>query len=190
LRDEDDEDDHPKERRPRPTLPAEDRPSGIVTVADLASQLTPERLRWLARRRALGLDFRHLSTITDKWGYIRQGYMEHMPDIMAAARKNRRGWIAPYFYDWATYFSPIEEVAWHAIRGHYGIPLYPQFPLFNFFVDFANPYVCVRLQFDAYERGAIFLSSDLQADSCAVERFDFPTMPHVDTLHGVYKQLT
>jgi hypothetical protein len=148
LRDEDDEDDRPKERWPRPSLPAEGRPSGIVTVADLASQLTPERLRWLARRRALGLDFRHLSAITDKWGYIRQGYMEHMPDIMAAARKNRRGWIAPYFYDWSTYFSPIEEVAWHAIRGHYGIPLYPQFPLFNFFVDFANPYVCVGVEMD------------------------------------------
>lgn len=29
-----------------------------------------------------------------------------------------------------------------------GLPLYPQFPLFNYFIDFANPYLRIGVELD------------------------------------------
>ncbi len=95
----------------------------------------------------LKTDFESLSKITDKWGYIRQIYLEAMPWIFEAGRRGRRSGTTPYFLDWAKYFSPIEEDAWICIRDK-GIPLYPQFPLFNYFVDFANPLLRIGVELD------------------------------------------
>ncbi len=90
---------------------------------------------------------KQLSKITDKWGLLRQIYMEKMPEIWAASKAHRSGSIDPYFVDWIMEFSPIESDAWQAIRGR-GVPLYPQFPVFNYFVDFANPYLRIGLELD------------------------------------------
>ncbi len=92
-------------------------------------------------------EFPHFSKITDKWGFIRQVYMEHLPLIMEASRKNIRARIDPYSIDWLMEFTPIEKDAWISIRAK-GVPLYPQFPLFNFFIDFANPFLRIGLELD------------------------------------------
>jgi hypothetical protein len=101
----------------------------------------------LAIQRRLKDEFPHFSTITDKWGFIRQVYMEHLPIIVEISKKNIRGKINPYFIDWLIDFTHIEIDAWNSIRGK-GVPLYPQFPLLNFFVDFANPFLKVGLELD------------------------------------------
>lgn len=47
--------------------------------------------------------------------------------------------ISPYAVDdWNGKFSPIEERAWWAIRCA-GLPLYPQYPVGPYFIDFADP---------------------------------------------------
>lgn len=85
--------------------------------------------------------------ITDKWGVLRYVYQHNHEKIMAASRRHIRGTVDPYFVDWMRDASPIETRAWIDIRG-LGTPLYPQFPLFNYFVDFANPYLKVGIEMD------------------------------------------
>ncbi|MFO1317319.1 MAG: DUF559 domain-containing protein [Burkholderiales bacterium] len=104
-------------------------------------------LQQLALRRKLKLEFDELTKITDKWGFIRQAYMEQMPHVMAMAARDARQFVDPYLLDWLAYLSPIEQSAWLSIRRR-GVPLYPQFPLFNYFIDFANPYFRVGLELD------------------------------------------
>lgn len=83
--------------------------------------------------------------ITDKWGCIRQAYMEMIPYIIQQARRDNQRGIDPYFLNWD--FTAIERDAWESIR-HCGAVLYPQFPLFNYFIDFANPYLKIGLELD------------------------------------------
>ncbi len=98
--------------------------------------------------RKLKLDYRELEKITDKWGYIRQVYMEKMPYIMEMAKFDISNMIDPYLMDWLPIFTPIEVIAWNKIRSLGRIALYPQFPLFNYFIDFANPYLRIGLELD------------------------------------------
>lgn len=44
--------------------------------------------------------------------------------------------------------SPIEKIAWQSIRLQRKIQLYPQFPIANYFVDFANPFHKIVLELD------------------------------------------
>lgn len=85
--------------------------------------------------------------ITDKWGVLRYVYQQKSAEIIAASAEHIRGWIDPYFVDWMMDATPIERRAWGDIRGRY-TPLYPQFPLFNYFIDFANPYLKIGIELD------------------------------------------
>src|SRR5688572_20602457 len=102
---------------------------------------------WVSRLTALKEDFQLLDKITDKWGFFRQIYMEMIPVIMERAAVNVKWAINPYPVDWGSILSKIEFDAWTSIRGHY-IALYPQFPVFNYFIDFANPYLRVGVEMD------------------------------------------
>lgn len=121
-------------------------PPQLIRLSDL--DLSDKGWYESSRRRQMSIDFNELNAITDKWGYIRQVYMERLPWILEAAKAHKQRWIDPYFFDWASYFSPIERIAWNSIRGHHCIPLYPQFPLFNYFIDFANPALRVGVELD------------------------------------------
>jgi len=83
--------------------------------------------------------------IIEKWGCIRQAYMNMMPYIIEQSKKNKNIGIDPYILNWK--FSQIEYEAWSSIR-YYGIVMYPQFPVFNYFIDFANPYLRIGLELD------------------------------------------
>lgn len=85
--------------------------------------------------------------ITDKWGVLRYVYQQKHAEIIEASASHIRGWVDPYFVDWMVDASPIERIAWGDIRGR-STPLYPQFPLFNYFIDFANPYLKVGVELD------------------------------------------
>lgn len=123
------------------------------------------------RRSHLKASFEELERITDKWGFIRQMYMEIMPHIFEQAnRTNNKIGINPYFYDWGKIFSPIEELAWNSIRS-IGVPLYPQFPVFNYFIDFANPYARIGLELDGKEYHNA--EKDRERDIMLYEKFDW-----------------
>ncbi|KGO93181.1 hypothetical protein Q766_07670 [Flavobacterium subsaxonicum WB 4.1-42 = DSM 21790] len=96
----------------------------------------------------LSYDFNQLENITDKWGFFRQIYMENISGILQTSENDIRKWDQAYLIDWLRHFSPIEKSAWNSIRGIGGIVLYPQFPVFNFFIDFANPYLKIGLELD------------------------------------------
>lgn len=101
----------------------------------------------IACQQRLKVAFPKLEKIVDKWGFIRQAYMELMPEILAAAKVKPGGRIDPYFLDWQKHFSHIERIAWDSIRMR-GVALYPQLPLFNYFIDFASPYLRIGLELD------------------------------------------
>lgn len=49
--------------------------------------------------------------------------------------------------DWFSKFSPIEDKAWDCIR-YVGAPLYPQYPVGRFFIDFADPIRRIGIEID------------------------------------------
>lgn len=109
--------------------------------------LHSEEFKRVIRLGKLEHDFYNLQKITDKWGFLRQIYMELLPWILEQAKRDLVSPINPYPIDWSRYFSPIEEIAWASIRSHY-IAMYPQFPVFNFFIDFANPHLRIGIEMD------------------------------------------
>lgn len=80
-----------------------------------------------------------------KWDAYRTLYNNLMPEIMG--RNGNHYGIDPYLIDWTTHFTPIESDAWHTIRC-LGLPLYPQFPVKNVFVDFGDPVKRIALECD------------------------------------------
>ena len=79
---------------------------------------------------------------------VRQAYME-MADIVFDAA--RRGSIAqPYFLPWEQFWekSPPEFDTWWSIRYYGGIPLYPQYPILNYFVDYGDPWQRIGIEID------------------------------------------
>jgi len=99
----------------------------------------------------LRIDFSKLEKITDKWGFFRQIYMESISRILEISEKDINKWGQSYSVDWSSFFSPIESDAWSSIRSQGRIVLYPQFPLFNYFIDFANPYLRIGVELDGKE---------------------------------------
>lgn len=62
-------------------------------------------------------------------------------------------WISPYsnYIDWLSIFSPIEEATWMDLRSFGNTPLYPQYPIGKYFLDFGNPKFKVALECDGKE---------------------------------------
>lgn len=81
---------------------------------------------------------------------IKQHYTEITPRIMGRLRGQ---WVAPYtdLVDWNRMFSPIEEQTWMALRSFGHCPLYPQYPVDRFFLDFGNPKMKVAIECDGKE---------------------------------------
>lgn len=96
----------------------------------------------------LSSDFNSLEKITDKWGFFRQIYMENISKILETSQKDIKKWSQVYYVDWSSHFSPIEAIAWSSIRETGNVVLYPQFPVFNYFIDFANPFLRIGLELD------------------------------------------
>jgi hypothetical protein len=79
---------------------------------------------------------------------VRQAYMEMADIVLDAAR---RGSIAePYFLPGDQFWekSPREFDTWWSIRYYGGMPLYPQYPILNDFVDFGDPWQRIGIEID------------------------------------------
>lgn len=77
---------------------------------------------------------------------IRQVYARNMSSL-ERQWKEHPTMIDPYFYDWASIFTPVEEAMWGEIRAA-SLPMFPQVPVLNYFVDFGNPFVKVAIECD------------------------------------------
>lgn len=108
-------------------------------------------------------DIHHAFKKMNKWDAIRYLYGKVKPSILR--RGNGYG-INPYIIDWTSYFTPIELDAWQTIRS-VGIPLYPQFPVGNYFVDFGDPIRRIALECDGKDYHS--KATDLQRDARLME---------------------
>jgi very-short-patch-repair endonuclease len=79
----------------------------------------------------------------NKFDVFREAYKYALPKIMKYAPKG----VDPYFLNWMSYFTPIEEQAWLSIRYH-GLPFYPQLPILRYYLDFGNPYYKIGIELD------------------------------------------
>lgn len=83
----------------------------------------------------------------NKWNEIRAFYRDFTPLIMAAPKNE---WAADA-YEWCSkdmiFMTPIESWFWHDIRACDAV-LYPQYPVLDFFVDFANPKAKMAIECD------------------------------------------
>jgi|SRR6476620_9086059 len=91
-----------------------------------------------AMRTQLKLESYKDLTLSERFALIRKAYDYYMPSIM-------NGPISPYFLEWK--WSPIEFAMWCDIR-RIGLPFYPQFPVLNYFLDFADPVKKIAIECD------------------------------------------
>lgn len=84
---------------------------------------------------------------------IRKHYELLTPRIMAVGEANATRWVSPYSWigNWPEIMSPIEFMAWQAIRCFGKFPLYPQYPVDKYFLDFGNPYLKIAVECDGKE---------------------------------------
>ena len=75
------------------------------------------------------------------WNGIRAAYAKRR-DVLNSCVSPR---IDPYFFDWK--FTPIENSLWADIRGN-GAPFIPQYPVLDYFIDFANPFLKIGIEAD------------------------------------------
>ncbi|MEK6884412.1 MAG: DUF559 domain-containing protein [Nanoarchaeota archaeon] len=81
---------------------------------------------------------------------IRNHYEDILFDIYEISKKCKYRWLNPYsdYIDWGKLFTPIEEAMWMNIRTFGKCPMYPQYPVRKYFVDFGNPVVKVAIECD------------------------------------------
>ncbi len=74
------------------------------------------------------------------WQQMEKG--KYFSELRIIKDRYERLWkprIDPYaIYDWIMIFTPIEYNVWSDIRS-IGVPLYPQFPVGKYWIDFADP---------------------------------------------------
>lgn len=88
----------------------------------------------------------------NKFSEIREHYEFLTPRIFTASQDHPSRWTAPYCgIDWLSMFTPIEHQTWQAIRCFGAVPLYPQYPVSKYFVDFGNPVVKIAIECDGAE---------------------------------------
>jgi very-short-patch-repair endonuclease len=114
-------------------------------VFNLKDVLTEEYLRDFYKEADLEKGFDTATTIVEQWNALRKLYEYHTPEIIERSKEDITAMIDPYLVNWK--FSPIEDIAWGYIRD-YGLPLYPQYPLGRFFIDFACPYLRLGVELD------------------------------------------
>lgn len=87
----------------------------------------------------------------NNWDALRWHYDLALPEIMDA-----EPWvygIDPYAWEGLpgmVNMTPIERLVWGDIRQN-GLVMYPQFPVLNYFLDFANPAAKVAIECDGRE---------------------------------------
>jgi very-short-patch-repair endonuclease len=84
----------------------------------------------------------------ERCDFLRKMYAEVEPHILDSRKRNRR--YSPYLCDWSKIFTPIEDNIWLHIR-YTGIPMFPQYPVLNYLIDFADPYYKIGIEADGKE---------------------------------------
>lgn len=120
----------------------EDKPEREIkleTLAEFAEKMLPSYFR---TKYALSLDY---FTMLD---FISEYYKNESENIIELAKRDKCAYYNIYAFDWEKIFTPIESEAWFSIKTKGRIVLYPQYPVLNYHLDFANPYLKIALELD------------------------------------------
>lgn len=98
--------------------------------------------------RSLRVDISSAGNYFEALHALREYYQYNESDIIRHHEKGSMGHRVVYPCDWSQIFSPIEFQAWCVIRCKGNIPLYPQYPVGKYFLDFGNPYFKIGLELD------------------------------------------
>lgn len=82
----------------------------------------------------------------ERWNKLRSEYKSHMPQILEVMKNPRRCYKMSCF-NWFEVMSPIENLAWMDMR-EIGLPMMPQLPVLNYFIDFAHPVKKIAIEMD------------------------------------------
>lgn len=107
-------------------------------MADIAAECLKRRLKPVMDYEADY--FTKLRTIRQ---YYEQCFGEYIDHYNATGHQ----YYNPYAYDWVQIFTPIEFSAWCAIRCK-GLPMYPQYPVDRYMLDFGNPFIKLGIELD------------------------------------------
>lgn len=121
------------------------------TWSSAADMFGDDAWKRIIRRSELEQNIENASGVFGKLEATRRFYKDAEPEILATFRKSRFLWAFSYPFDWSRIFSPIEQMAWSAIRCKGRIVLYPQYPALNYWMDFANPGLKIGLELDGKE---------------------------------------
>jgi len=102
---------------------------------------------------------------SERWSIIRQ-YYEFIQSEIDDSPIHRWA-IDPYQISFDRDYSPIEKAAWDALR-IYSVPMYPQYPILNYFADFAHPKLKLILELDGKQWHNA--EKDAKRDARIVER--------------------
>lgn len=106
---------------------------------------------WMLKEQELGGYVRIDSSIPwkERFSLYRRNYS--VKEKMVEAGFGSWGKDDPYeIADWASIFTPIEAAFWSDVRAN-SLPLWPQYPVGRFFVDFGNPVRKVAVECDGRE---------------------------------------
>lgn len=99
---------------------------------------------------------------------IREHYELKRERILHTYNKCQHRWTSPYsnMINWPEHFSPIELDFWLSVRSFGGCPLYPQYPVGNYFSDFGHPGPKIAVECDGKQ-----WHQDKEKDDCRDEDF-------------------
>jgi hypothetical protein len=125
-----------------------DNSDGIYSLAEIIEAHWPEILKMWKAEAKLDHDFNKATNYFQRLDAIEKYYKSLHDEIMMEHKRCPIRFYTSYPIDWSRIFSPIESLAWDAIRCKGYVVLYPQYPALNYHLDFANPGYKIALELD------------------------------------------
>jgi hypothetical protein len=110
-----------------------------ITKEFIAEKFGEEFANYLEAKNKMHLGIKYATNYFGQLQSIKKYYQSLEDDIIGSFHRNKSGWHSSYPFDWSQIFTPIEYQAWCSIRSKGKIVLYPQYPVLNYWLDFANP---------------------------------------------------
>lgn len=106
-----------------------------------------EMWEWANKMGAARHDFIYKDNYFNRLRIAAQYWKENESRILKNSESNPGRWFHPEAFDWQYLFSPIEMDAWISLRGKC-VPMYPQYQVLRYYVDFGNPYFKIAIELD------------------------------------------
>lgn len=82
---------------------------------------------------------------------VRDYYESNMGHIMAQYKDRPWAMYESYPFDWHYILNEVEFIVWGITKEKGYMPFYPQFPVLNYFLDFAHPGKKIAIEVDGIE---------------------------------------